>query len=133
MKVTWTLLTIVLLLNLNQIALSAEEIYRWVDENGKVHYGDKPKKVDDTSTTLFDKKELQSIETKKAKKPRILIPSNNRKKSYRSSQSKSSKCEQLKSQISKLNEKLRKRQSTRYFEQLKSQLSNLRARRLKEC
>jgi len=133
MKIKWTLLLIYLLFNSVHTAISAEKIYRWVDEHGKVHYGDKPKNKDEDSASVFKKKDVQSIDTKKIKNRPIYIPPNNR---YRSSQAPNAKinmCKNLNTQINQLNDKLRQRLSPGYFESTKNRLRELRARRLKQC
>jgi len=133
MKVKWTLLLLSLFFYSIQAVISAEKIYRWVDENGKVHYGDKPK--ENSSASVFSKKELQSIETKKTKtKPIQLYPLNRQTQvNSNNHNNKANKCKKMKARVHRLENQLRKRLSPSYFEGIKDKLEELKARRRKEC
>jgi valyl-tRNA synthetase len=116
-----------------QSSVTAEEIYRWVDENGKIHYGNRPKNKD---AKVFDKKNIQSIETVKTRiKPIRLQRSsrnvNNRQKSQKYTKN---KCDKLKNKMNTLKTQMdRTAHGVKAFEGYKDQIKNLEGEIKKGC
>ena len=112
----------------------AEEIYRWVDEKGKIHYGNRPKNKD---AKVFDKKNIQSVEMVKIKvKPVRTQPSNRNTRNYsRSSQSADkSQCTKLKNRMDSLESGMRSTaHGVKAFERYKSQIKSLTEQIRKNC
>lgn len=123
-----------------QTAMSAEKIYRWVDEKGKVHYGNQPKNKD---AKLINNKHIQSIELVKTKvnleKVKDLYEFETNKKKYKSEIK--DKWNDNKIKCNSLNEDLRKkeeyldgdRRKVYVFEKYKKMIKALKEQIRKDC
>lgn len=112
----------------------AAEIYKWTDENGKVHFGDKPK---DTETTeIYEEKKLPSIDSKKAKQIYVAPPSPRKNVSNnvsKSSKKSGTRCSRIKEEIKEIEEILRKRLRSGTHVHYDKKLSKLRWEKTKSC
>lgn len=105
------------------------QMYKWTDENGKVHFSDKPpegSKADNEQITV------DAISTTKFEKTNKTVPTyQSRQRSQTSTAS--TVCEQLTQQINKLQKELKERMRARTYARKEKQLDELRRRKIMEC
>jgi len=119
--------------------LSAAQVYKWVDENGKVHYSDTPMNDQSSEITVKDDSPKNPV------KPRYKMPklktndsSNNRRSNSRTSTNQSNtpkqSCADIKREIRKAKKSLRssdemeKRFAEMYIRKANEMINNKRCR-----
>lgn len=127
-----TILPLLLLLELCPIT-QAESIYRWVDKDGKVHFSDRISKSADSAK--FENASLPIIKTIKSKAKPIFKQSKQKNKVIKksSSESKTSRCNKINSDINSIERKLRTRLQADKSDQHSKILAELRWQKIKSC
>ncbi|MCW8877247.1 MAG: DUF4124 domain-containing protein [Kangiellaceae bacterium] len=105
------------------------QMYKWTDENGKIHFSDKPP---EGSQANNEKITVEAVSTTKFKKTNRVVPTyQSRQKSQTSAAN--TVCDQLTQQINKLQKELKERMRARTYARKEKQLDELRRRKIMEC
>jgi len=129
MKASTIVLLHIITLIYPSIQLQAATIYTWVDNNGKVHYSDKPSSQ--LASKKFDKKTLQKVKLAQVKTIKTTNRrSSKRQQSYRKT---NGNCSNLRDDIKKLELKLQTKLPASKFDHYNQQLSDKKWQKIKRC
>lgn len=108
----------------------ANNIYRWVDQDGKIHFGESPNH--EFESAEFNKQAIQIIAMKKTKPLKAAMRSR-KPKTRRKDNESGSQCKKVKQAISVIENKLKQRLEASKFDSYNNQLNDLRWQKIKRC